>query len=79
MSKNLKRRIIKIILILLMIGFIGYMLWNSSKLDCNKCTIVLKSSKNMPLNYTMNEFYEITNKEGCPIIWDRVWGYVKRE
>ena len=74
--------LIKIIIILLMIGLISYIWIGSIGLSCDKCQITFSNKQagvynSFDINYSMKELYNETKNKECPIIWNRVQGYVK--
>jgi len=76
------RILIKIILILLMIGFIVYLLMSASNLHCANCTVTLLNKRvgeleSERIDYNMTDLYELTKTNRCPVYWDRVSGYVR--
>jgi hypothetical protein len=72
------RNLIKLCIILLLIGLIGYVYITSRNLNCNQCTVSFSNSKiGYALTYNMTDLYKEAQKEDCPIYWDRVRGYVQ--
>lgn len=67
---------IKVILILIMISYIFYLVWNANSLSCNQCTVTL-NNKGFKTTYNMSDLFNQTKLNECPIYWDRVQGYVK--
>lgn len=70
-------KFIKIILILVILSFCFWLYYNSTTLDTNNCTITLKTKTQAPITYTAEELYNQSKGGNCPIVWDRVQGYVQ--
>ena len=71
------RNLIKLCIIVLLIGLVGYIFITSRSLSCEQCTITFTSSKSVPLTYNMSDLFNQTKIKQCPIIWERTTGYVK--
>ena len=71
------RNFIKCIIILLLIGLIGYVYTTSRNLSCEQCTVTFGNSKALAITYNMSDLFNQTKQERCPIYWDRVQGYVQ--
>ena len=67
----MKKTIIKIILIIIMLAYIIFLIFNTKPLSCDKCTVTFNET------YNMTELFNLTKEKRCPIVWDRVQGYVK--
>ena len=67
---------IKIIIIVLMLGLNGYLLYNANQLSCEQCTVTF-NEQGFQETFKMSELFNQTKLDRCPIYWDRVQGYVK--
>ena len=68
----------KFLLLVIILGFIGYLLTSSETYNCNQCSVTFSNSKSMSIKYYMSELFEESKLNNCPIYWDRVRGYVKK-
>jgi len=75
---------IKIILLLVILISYFWLIYTAFSLDCNKCIMTLKTTEKAAtignfsdIVYTAEElFNESQGGKICPVIWDRVQGYV---
>ena len=68
--------IIKLILVIIMLSYIIFLIWNASQLSCTECTITF-NEMGFKETYNMSDLFNLTKDTTCPIYWDRVQGYVK--
>ena len=72
----MNRILVKIILILVMLSYIIFLILNAAPLSCDKCTVTFNTFT-FNETYNMTELFNLTKEKRCPIVWDRVQGYVK--
>ena len=70
------RNFIKCVIILLLIGLIGYVYTTSRNLSCDQCTVTF-NEEGYKQTYNMSDLFNQTKLTRCPIYWDRVQGYVQ--
>ena len=74
--------LIHIFIILIFLGLAGKIYFESYNYSCGNCAIVFKNTRpaNGPtfsINVSPYTLYNGFVKDECPIIWDRVNGYMK--
>jgi hypothetical protein len=71
------RILIKIILIIILIAAILGIIISSKDLSCDKCSVTFRNPMAAELRYFMEDLFNQSQLNRCPIYWDRVIGYVK--
>jgi len=71
------RIIIKIILLFCILAFCTYLYASAQTYECNQCSVSFSNSKALPTKYIMEDLFEESKLDRCPVYWDRVGGYVK--
>ncbi len=82
MAVNLKTEVIVyIILILIVLSLCVKIKLPEDNFNCEECSILFKTRRPTQedyywINVSMIEIYESYLNDSCPIIWDRVSGYI---
>jgi hypothetical protein len=72
------RIIFKVILLVVILGAIGYLAIPAETYSCDQCSVSFSNSKALAIKYYMTELFEESKLKDCPIYWDRVIGYVRQ-
>lgn len=72
------RIFIKVILLTIILGAIGYLSISAETYSCDQCSVTLGNSKALPIKYYMSELFQESKLKECPVYWDRVQGYVRK-
>ena len=79
------RVILKVALLVIILGAIGYLWISAETYNCSQCSIYFSNSKVSGVNNDygtikvfMTDLFKESKLNDCPIYWDRTRGYVRQ-